>query len=383
MSTQNGKNILVLVGLFDGHIPGMIEIVKDLTSLGHNVTCYILDKFKDRLKNTGTKLKVFSIPPINVPPYMAKKAVNVFITGYSYDAILTDAVKSEDKYDYLLIDSFFDGNEINKIFKIPTVISVYIFPLGEETPFVKEFEERRLKPIIPVNKKFNLNIRDFIRVHYIADAKYKLMLTSKLFHPQSEVIDDSFYFIGPSIEERPIDNNINFKKDENKILVYISLGTIFNDNFEIFKQFVEAFRNWKDFQVVISIGKRFVVKDLGDLPENILAFNFVPQLQILKIADIFITHGGINSINEAILLNNLPIIVIPQEIDQFDNAKKIEKLEAGINIDNNNLSPEIIRNAVIKFLENEKKYKIGVDKICKSFKEAREERKEVYKKLFI
>ena len=383
MSTQKGKNILVLMGLFDGHIPGMIEIIKDLTSLGHNVTCYILDKFKDRLKNTGTKLKVFSIPPINVPPYMQKKAVNIFINGYSYDAILTDAVKSEDKYDYLLVDSFFDGNEINKIFKIPTVISVYIFPLGEETPFVKEFEERRLKPIIPVNKKFNLNIRDFLRVHYIADAQYKLMLTSKLFHPQSEVIDDSFYFIGPSIEERPIDNNFNFKKDENKKLVYISLGTIFNDNFEIFKQFVEAFRNWKDFQVVISIGKHFDVKDLGDLPENILAFNFVPQLQILKIADIFIIHGGINSINEAILLNNLPVIVIPQEIDQFDNAKQIEKLEAGINIDNNNLSPEIIRNAVIKFLENEKKYKIGVEKICKSFKEAREERKEVYKKLFI
>ena len=64
MSTQNGKNILVLVGLFDGHIPGMIEIVKDLTSLGHNVTCYILDKFKDRLKNTGSKLKVFSIPQL-------------------------------------------------------------------------------------------------------------------------------------------------------------------------------------------------------------------------------------------------------------------------------------------------------------------------------
>ena len=81
MSTKNGKNILVLMGLFDGHISGMIEIVKDLTSLGHNVTCYILDKFKDRLKNTGSKLKVFSIPPINVPQYIQKKAVNIFITG--------------------------------------------------------------------------------------------------------------------------------------------------------------------------------------------------------------------------------------------------------------------------------------------------------------
>ena len=242
MSTKNGKNILALMGIFHGHVPGMIEVVKDLTSLGHNVTCYVLDKFKDRVKDTGAKLKVFTIPPIHRSPHSPKRAINCLIAGFSYDAIITDALKSEDKYDYLLIDSFFDGSELNKIFKIPTIISVYIFPLGEETPYVKKFEQKRLEPIIPVNKKFNLNIRDFIRVHYIADSKYKLMLTSKLFHPESKAIDSSFYFIGPSIEERPIDNNFNYKKDENKKLIYISLGTIFTNNLEIFKQFVEAFR---------------------------------------------------------------------------------------------------------------------------------------------
>jgi MGT family glycosyltransferase len=276
MSTKSGKNILALMGVYDGHLTGMIEILKDLKSLGHNITCYVLDKFKDRVKDTGAKLKVFSIPPINLPPYIPKIAIQIYILGFSYDSIITDASKSEDKYDYLLLDSFFDGNEINKIFKIPTIISVYSLSLGKETPFVKEFEQKRLAAIIPVNKKFNLNIRDFIRVHYIADSKYKLMLTSKLFHPESKAIDSSFYFIGPSIEERPIDNNFNYKKDENKKLIYISLGTIFTNNLEIFKQFVEAFRNWNDFQVIMSIGKYFDIKDLGDLPENILAFNYVP-----------------------------------------------------------------------------------------------------------
>ena len=382
MSTKNGKNILALMGIFHGHVPGMIEIVKDLTSLGHNVTCYVLDKFKDRVKDTGAKLKVFTIPPIHRSPHSPKRAINCLIAGFSYDAIITDALKSEDKYDYLLIDSFFDGSELNKIFKIPTIISVYIFPLGEETPYVKKFEQKRLEPIIPVNKKFNLNIRDFIRVHYIADAKYKLMLTSKLFHPVSKAINDSFYFIGPSIEERPIDNNFNFKKDENKKLVYISLGTIFNEDFEIYNHFIEAFKNWKDFQVIMSIGNYFDIKDIGNLPENILAFNYIPQTQLLKQTDIFITHGGINSINEAILLNNLPIIVMPQELDQFDNAQQVEKLEAGIILDNKNLNSEIIKNTVNKFIENEQKYKIGVDKICKSFKEAREQRKAIYEKLF-
>ena len=38
--------------------------------------------------------------------------------------------------------------------------------------------------------------------------------------------DNSFYFLDPSVENREIDNTVNFKKDENKKLIYISLGTI-------------------------------------------------------------------------------------------------------------------------------------------------------------
>jgi len=208
------------------------------------------------------------------------------------------------------------------------------------------------------------------------------MLTSKLFHIQSNRIDDSFFFICPSIEERPIDNSFTFKKDENKKLIYICLGTVFNNNLEFFKNCIEAFRNSKEFQIILSIGKNLNVKDLGDLPENIFALNYVPQLQVLKQTDIFITHGGINSINEAILLKNLPLIVIPQEADQFDNAKQIEKYGAGIALDNKTINQEILKESVLKILKDIDKYKNGVETISKSFKEAREERKKVFEKLF-
>ena len=76
-----------------------------------------------------------------------------------------------------------------------------------------------------------------------------------------------------------------------------------------------------------------IIKDLGELPENIFIYSHVPQLQVLKECDIFITHGGINSINEGILLKKLPLIVVPQEMDQIDNVKQIEKFEAGIYLD--------------------------------------------------
>ena len=81
-------------------------------------------------------------------------------------------------------------------------------------------------------------------------------------------------------------------------------------------------------------------------------------------------------------MNHLPIIVIPQEIDQFNNAKLIEKLEAGIALDKDNLSPEILKSSVNKITENFDKYKVGVEKIVKSFKEAREGKLKVYEKIF-
>jgi len=379
---KTGKNILVLVGIFDGHIPGIIEIIKDLKSLGHNVTCYVLDKYEKRLKLTGARLITYSVGEIKLPPMAPEIARIAFTFSKCCDIILERGLKSEEKYDYLLYDSFFDGKEINKIFKIPNIIAVYCFPIGEMTEFFKGSIENRSRSLIPINKKYNLNLRDFLFMHYSGDAKYKLMLTSKLFHIQSNRIDDSFFFIGPSIEERPIDNSFTFKKDENKKLIYICLGTVFNNNLEFFKNCIEAFRNSKEFQIILSIGKNLNVKDLGDLPENIFAFNYVPQLQVLKQTDIFITHGGINSINEAILLKNLPLIVIPQEADQFDNAKQIEKYGAGIALGNKTINQEILKESVLKILKDIDKYKNGVETISKSFKESREERKKVFEKLF-
>ena len=238
--------------------------------------------------------------------------------------------------------------------------------------------------MILVNKKYNIILRDFFRMHYFPDSKYKFMLTSKLFHPESKIInDESFYFLGPSIEERTEENNIDFKKDENKKLIYISLGTIFSFNLGIYKKCIKALGNSKDFQVIMSIGKYNEVRDLGDLPENIFAFNYVPQIKILKETDIFITHGGINSINESIFMQKLPVIVIPQDLDQIDNAKQIEKLQAGIYLDNNNISPEIILQAVDNFIKNKEKFKSGVEQISQSFIEARKKRKTVYEKIFV
>ena len=99
--------------------------------------------------------------------------------------------------------------------------------------------------------------------------------------------------------------------------------------------------------------------------------------------DVFITHGGINSINEALFINSVPMIVIPQFADQFMNARLVETNETGIALDNNNITTEILLNSVNNILNNEKKYKAGIAKVLKSFEEARSERKKVYEKILV
>jgi UDP:flavonoid glycosyltransferase YjiC (YdhE family) len=51
-------------------------------------------------------------------------------------------------------------------------------------------------------------------------------------------------------------------------------------------------------------------------------------LEVLKHADLFITHGGMNSVNEAIYYG-VPMLVMPFINDQPENAEQVERLKLG------------------------------------------------------
>jgi MGT family glycosyltransferase len=72
----------------------------------------------------------------------------------------------------------------------------------------------------------------------------------------------------------------------------------------------------KKYQVVMSIGRNVSLNDLGPLPASFIARQFVPQLEILQRAKLFITHGGMNSASET-MFYGVPLIVVPQAQDQF------------------------------------------------------------------
>ena len=90
---------------------------------------------------------------------------------------------------------------------------------------------------------------------------------------------------------------------------------------------MDAFQN-ENVTVVMSVGRRFDIAKLGKLPENLIVKNRISQVVVLKQASLFITHGGMNSVSEA-MVHGVPMLVIPFVFDQPVNARQVEKPGVG------------------------------------------------------
>lgn len=143
-------------------------------------------------------------------------------------------------------------------------------------------------------------------------------------------------------------------------IVYISLGTIINREKDFYKICFDAFKD-ENLTVILSLGKGISPEKFKNIPNNFHVYSFVLQIEVLKYADIFITHGGMNSINEGINAG-VPMIVIPMANDQPTNANKIIDLNLGKRLDKKSLNKSGLRNAVIELI-NDTSIKESIDKI--------------------
>jgi len=199
-----------------------------------------------------------------------------------------------------------------------------------------------------LNKEYGIPRPDFFDIITNLEA-LTLVYTSKHFHPFDHLLDNRIKFVGPSIYERPETPIVPFEKLVGGApLIYISLGTLFNEQLEFYRMCCEAFANMS-LQVVLSIGNRISPDQLGKLPGNIHVWSTVPQLALLQHTDVFITHAGMNSANEA-LYYGVPMFAIPQAGDQSWVAQRIEQLGAGKVLHRRTLSAKKLRLSVEEIL---------------------------------
>jgi MGT family glycosyltransferase len=104
-------------------------------------------------------------------------------------------------------------------------------------------------------------------------------------------------------------------------------------------------------QLVISLGGRLNLEVFSDLPGHPVIRNVVPQLELLKVAKVVITHGGPNTVLET-LLEGKPMIVIPIAHDQPAVAARLARLGLAKVLPVMRLSAKMIRSAVVSVLDD-------------------------------
>ncbi|KAE9545937.1 hypothetical protein FO519_010851, partial [Halicephalobus sp. NKZ332] len=101
---------------------------------------------------------------------------------------------------------------------------------------------------------------------------------------------------------------------------------------------------------------RYGAYDLNELkPENVELMKWLPQVDLLHHpkTKILITHGGYNSLQEAINTAT-PALAIPLFGDQFKNGRIIERHDLGIMLAKSEINEETITAAVKSLLEDDK-----------------------------
>ncbi|KAK6014716.1 glycosyltransferase family 28 protein [Ostertagia ostertagi] len=117
--------------------------------------------------------------------------------------------------------------------------------------------------------------------------------------------------------------------------------------------FLETFKELSNYQFLV----RYDSDDLkGNLSENVHLFQWLPQSDILQHPNTkaFITHGGYNSVQEAISLGGVPLISIPLFGDQPKNARLAEHHGFGLVLNRAELSVSTLTKAIHEVVQNSK-----------------------------
>ncbi|MDT9722443.1 glycosyltransferase [Paenibacillus sp. ClWae2A] len=119
--------------------------------------------------------------------------------------------------------------------------------------------------------------------------------------------------------------------EDDKPIIYCSLGTMSNryeESISFFRTVIEAFRQRKGWKLVMNIGNIQDIKCLGEIPENVIIGNKIPQLSIIRRSALVLSHGGFGTIKECIALS-VPMVIFPCIYDQPGNAARVEYHQIG------------------------------------------------------
>ncbi|GAC1654234.1 MAG: glycosyltransferase [Ktedonobacteraceae bacterium] len=355
-----------------GHTNPTLPVVAELVRRGEQIIYYSSEAFQPAIEQVGATFRSvgsFFDERTYVDENLVRFAYTLIqATQEIIPNVLPDV--TADKPDYIIFDSLcIWGKCIAQILKVPAVASITTLArpasmmhpevLASVPAFIpmmlhQSFEGRKeLAKFLTITRQLQQTYpipRPKLDDVYNNTANLNIIYSTKQFQLYPNAFDDSYKFIGPSIGIRSAVPSFPFDELGKEHILYISLGTIFNDKADFYRLCLKAFADSK-YRIVMSVGNQIDIANLGTIPNNFIVKPFVPQLQLLQRAALFITHGGMNSVSEGCSAG-VPLLIIPQAADQSFIAKRVQQLGAGKMLSNTKVNALSLRKVAEEILAN-------------------------------
>lgn len=358
-----------------GHINPTLSVVSELTQRGHHVIYYLTEAYRSKIEAAGAEFRPYDdrIPD----DYFERRGLdgsNPAGTAYALATtsleVMPDLLQQieVDQPDAILFDSMCPwGWMLAQVAGLPSISSCTLLFLSTSDMF----RVAGFAPLAFLGVRMLPDMRKFMQAAKALEQRYAMKLpnfadflnragtltisyTSSMIQPNADKLDPSIKFVGPSIEPRPHDVTFPWDKLDDRPLIYVSLGTVINQNAAFYRACMEALCDIPA-QTVMSVGQKTEISALYPIPQNFIVRNFVPQLEILPRAALFITHAGMNSVHESLFFN-VPLMLVPQQMEQRLVAVRVEDLGAGIRLSSDTPQPAEIRQTALHMMDEPQFY---------------------------
>ncbi|PPA93558.1 macrolide family glycosyltransferase [Brevibacillus laterosporus] len=364
--------------LAEGHVNPTLGLVTDLIRRGEHIVYYSSNHFQAKIEKTGAifrsvdqraqrKLQEASFLLNSQPEEFLLQFLNAL--EMVMDTILDEI--SNETYDYILYDAqsivgTWIAHQCNLLSIATWTTFAFSHDPHENMGLTGSGDMKRKQERLAM-------LQEFLRWEKIQERKKQLenkydvplpgnfllcpgpgdlniVFTSSYFQRNSEEFKDNYIFVGPSLPDSSNLGDFPIEELQGKRVIFISMGTIVNQQLELYQKCFTALKDL-DGKVVLSIGKNVTREELGDVPDNFIVYHYVPQLDVLRQTNVFISHCGMNSTSESLYFE-VPLVMLPIINDQPVIAQRVKELGAGVLLDFQNLSSEDIKQAVHEVLQN-------------------------------
>jgi UDP:flavonoid glycosyltransferase YjiC (YdhE family) len=306
-----------------GHVHPGLPLVTELVARGHRVTYATTAQFADVVAKAGaTPLLHTTTFPARMPED-GDAGTRMFVTEYRAVTPQIEALYAEDRPDVIVCDiGAFQGPVLADRWGIPVVqISASYVALPDSK--AEDFPTYVATYGIPAE---------------LLVPRPCLVVLPRSFQFAGETVAGNFTFVGPMGSPPP------WSPPDDRPVLLISLGSSYTDRPDFFRDCVAAFAD-NGWHVEMSVGRFTDPADLGSLPANFVVRQWLPQASILTRASAFVTHAGMGGVMEA-LAQGVPLIAVPQAVDQLLTGPRIEELGLGRHIPRDEVTVDRLRQAL-------------------------------------